>query len=136
MILLDTVVLSESRKARANTAVMAYLREHATVRTFISVLSLGEIAQGIERQRHVNPVFAVELSSWLDNLERQFASSILPVTPGIAKIWGKICAQTGNQSTGNLIAATALHHDLTVVTRNTKHFASTGVRIVNPFEIV
>jgi predicted nucleic acid-binding protein len=133
VILLDTVVLSETRKARANPAVIAYLREHAMARTFISVLSIGEITQGIERQRHVNPGFALELSSWLDNLERQFASTILPVTPSIAKIWGNICAQTGNQSPDNMIAATALHHDLTVVTRNVKHFEATGVRVINPF---
>ena len=60
-------------------------------------------------------------------------SAILPVTPAIAKLWGRLCAQTGKKGIDNLIAATALCHNLTVVTRNVTDFEPTGVRVLNPF---
>lgn len=133
MILLDTVVLSELRKTKPNTDVMAYLKAQTEGGTFISALSIGEIEAGIERQRTQNPEFAVELEQWLVTLELQFSHCILPVTPAIAKLWGRLCVQTGNKGIDNLIAATALCHNLTIVTRNVKHFEPTGVRLFDPF---
>lgn len=133
MILLDTVVLSELRKARPNTGVVTYLKNQAADGIFISVLTIGEIEAGIERQRKQNGAFATELEQWLMVMELQFSHCILPVTPAIAKLWGRLCVQTGNKGIDNLIAATALCHNLTVVTRNLKHFKPTGVRAVDPF---
>lgn len=130
--LLDTVVLSELRKARPNAGVLAYLNS-APDAIFLSVITLGEIEAGIEKQRSLASEFAAELSEWLTKTELQFAHCILPVTPAIAKLWGRLCVQTGNNGIDNLIAATALCHHLTVVTRNAKHFEPTGVRWVNPF---
>ena len=132
MILIDTVVLSELRKARPNAGVLAYLRS-APDAIFLSVISLGEIEAGVEKQRSKAPEFAAELSEWLTQTELQFAQNILPVTPAIAKLWGRLCVQTGNKGIDYLIAATALCHNLAVVTRNVKHFEPTGVRLVNPF---
>jgi predicted nucleic acid-binding protein len=57
------------------------------------------------------------------------------VTPLIAKLWGRLCVQTGNKAIDNLIAATALCHNLTVVTRNVKHFQPTGVQVFDPFSL-
>jgi predicted nucleic acid-binding protein len=133
MILLDTVVLSELRKTKPHAKVLAYLQAQAEEATFISALSIGEIEAGIERQRSLNPEFAAELGQWLVTLELQFSHCILPVTPAIAKLWGRLCVQTGNKGIDNLIAATALCHNLTIVTRNVKHFEPTGVRVLNPF---
>lgn len=133
MILLDTVVLSELRKKKPNTKVIAYLKAQTEGATFISALSIGEIEAGIERQRTQNPEFAAELAQWLVTLELQFSHCILPVTPAIAKLWGRLCVQTGNKGIDNLIAATALCHNLTIVTRNIKHFEPTGVRVFDPF---
>jgi predicted nucleic acid-binding protein len=133
MILLDTVVLSELRKPKPNTDVLAYLKAQTEGATFISALSIGEIEAGIERQRGQNPEFAAELEQWLVTLELQFSHCILPVTPAIAKLWGRLCVQTGNKGVDNLIAATALCHNLTIVTRNVKHFAPTGARVFDPF---
>ncbi len=134
MILLDTVVLSELRKSRPNPGVLAYLRGQPADSVFISALTVGEIEAGIERQRSTNPAFAAELAEWLAQPEAQFAAFILPVSPAIAKLWGRLCVQTGNTGVDNLIAATALIHNLTMVTRNTRHFAPTGVRVVDPFD--
>lgn len=133
MILLDTVVLSELRRAKPNAGVVAYLKSQANDGTFLSALTIGEIEAGIERQRSQNAEFAAELTQWLALIELQFAHCILPVTPAIAKLWGRLCVQTGNKGIDNLIAATALCHNLTVVTRNLKHFEPTGVRVFDPF---
>jgi toxin FitB len=133
MILLDTVVLSELRKASPNPGVVSFIRAQVPEALFLSVLTLGEIEAGIEKQRTTAPEFAQDLTQWLTLLELQFAQCILPVTPAIAKLWGRLCVQTGNRGGDNLIAATALCHNLTVVTRNVKDFAPTGVRVLNPF---
>lgn len=133
MILLDTMVLSELRRTKPNANVVAYLQDQTADATFLSALTIGEIEAGIERQRSQHPEFAVELGQWLVVMELQFAHCILPVTTEIAKLWGRLCVQTGNKGIDNLIAATALCHNLTIVTRNVKHFEPTGVRIVDPF---
>lgn len=133
MILLDTMVLSELRKARLNSRVVAYLKRQAPDAVFVSAMTIGEIEAGIEKQRSAAPEFAAQLAQWLALMELQFAHAILPVTPAIAKLWGRLCVQTGNKGIDNLIAATALCHNLTVVTRNVKDFEPTGVRVVDPF---
>ena len=133
MILLDTVVLSELRKASPNPGVVSFIETQAADALFLSVLTIGEIEAGIEKQRAVAPEFSQELSHWLTLLELQFAQCILPVTPAIAKLWGRLCVQTGNKGVDNLIAATALCHNLIVATRNVKDFQPTGVRVLNPF---
>ena len=133
MILLDTMVLSELRKARPNAGAVIYLRSQAPDTVFLSAMTIGEIEAGIEKQRSVVPEFAEELSHWLAQIELQFAQFILPVTPAIAKLWGRLCVQTGNKGIDNLIAATALVHNLLVVTRNMKDFEVVGVRVFDPF---
>ena len=92
MILLDTMVLSELRKTRPNLGVVAYLKSQPADTVFLSAMTLGEIQAGIEKQRSTAPDFAAELARWLALMEMQFASFILPVTPAIAKLWGRLCA--------------------------------------------
>ena len=133
MILLDTMVLSELRKAKPNAGAVTYLRSQAPDTVFLSAITIGEIEAGIEKQRSVVPEFAEELSHWLAQIELQFAQFILPVTPAIARLWGRLCVQTGNNGIDNLIAATALVHNLLVVTRNVKDFEVVGVRVFDPF---
>ena len=133
MILLDTMVLSELRKTRPNAAVLEYLKTQTSDTVFLSAMTVGEIQAGIEKQLKTSPVFAQELSQWLILTELQFAQHILPVTPAIAKLWGRLCVQTDNKGIDNLIAATALVHNLLVVTRNVKDFEVVGVRVLNPF---
>lgn len=135
MILLDTNILSELRKARPNPGVVACLKSQPADSMFISATTIGEIQAGIEKQRNTNPVFAEELARWLALTELQFAHCRLPVTPVIAKIWGRLCVQTGNKGVDKLIAATALSFGLTVVTRNVKDFEAAGVRVFDPFGV-
>ena len=134
MILLDTVVLSELRKARPNAGVVSYLKAQAPDTVFLSVMTIGEIEAGIEKQKSVAPEFAQELAQWLALLEVQFTHCILPVTPAIARLWGRLCVQTGNKGIDNLMAATALCHNLMVVTHSVGDFEVVGVRVFDPFD--
>ena len=91
MILLDTVVLSELHKARPDAGVLSNLRAQAPDTVFLSVMTIGEIEAEIEKQRGAAPEFADTLSQWLTLTELQFAHRVLPVTPAIAKLWGRLC---------------------------------------------
>ncbi len=100
---------------------------------YLSVVTLGEIERGVEKRRKTDPGFADELAAWIESLTRLYADRILPITPGIARRWGRLCAQLGHDGADLLIAATALSHGLTVATRNTGHFEPAGVSVINPF---
>ena len=131
--LLDTDVLSQLRKRKRDPNVVAWIGSVAPADLFLSVLTIGEIERGIERQRTANPSFANELASWLDVTLRAYSERILPLTVNIARRWGRLAAQIGNQGIDLAIAATALEHGLTVVTRNVSDFEPTGVATLNPF---
>jgi len=134
MILLDTVVLSELRKHQPSPKVMRWLTAFRDDDLFLSVVSIGEIERGIEKKRKDEPAFAKSLTQWIEDLLRIYDDRVLPVTPGIARRWGILSARLGNDGADLLIAATALAHGLKVATRNTRHFASTGVAVINPFD--
>jgi len=133
MFLLDTVVLSELRKKQPNAKVLAWLSKQQESDLFLSVVSLGEIERGAEKQRTANPEFSQALFRWLETLQRNFADRILDITPRIARQWGALSAKLNHDGADLLIAATAKEHGLAVVTRNAKHFAPAGVKVVNPF---
>jgi predicted nucleic acid-binding protein len=134
MILLDTVVLLELRKHQPSPKVVRWLTAFRDEDLFLSVVSVGEIERGIEKKRKDEPAFAKSLTQWIENLLRIYDDRVLPVTPAIARRWGILSARVGNDGTDLLIAATALTHRLTVATRNVRHFASTGVGVINPFD--
>ena len=103
---------------------------------FISVITLGELAKGIAlldpgRRQH-------ELSTWLLGLEQQFSDRILDITSDVVRIWGELTAASQRSgrvvpATDGLIAATALHHGLSVMTRNIDDFASAKIDLINPW---
>lgn len=132
--LLDTVVLSELRKAKPSRKVVQWIKAQKAETLFISVVSIGEIERGIERARKSDKVFAAELERWLETLIGLYADRILVVSANAARLWGRLSAKLGHDGADLLIAATALSHGATVVTRNVKHFAPTGVRVFNPFD--
>ncbi len=134
MFLLDTVIISELRKSRPDSGVVRWISARQDDELFISVVTLGEIEKGVEKQRARAPQFATELAVWLEELIRLYADRILAVTPAIARTWGRLAARIGNDGADLLIAATALENALTVVTRNSGDFAPTGVNVFNPFD--
>lgn len=134
MYLLDTVVVSELRKRNADSRVVSWIKGQPPADLYLSVLTVGEIELGIERQRQANPAFATDLEKWLDALLGAYGDRILPMTTSIARRWGKLAGQIGHKGLDLAIAATALDHGLTVVTRNAGHFLPTGVATIDPFQ--
>jgi predicted nucleic acid-binding protein len=134
--LLDTNVVSEVRKGqRANPRVLAWLETIEDDRLFLSVLVIGEIRKGVEQARLQDRAKAPALERWLHGLEQKYAAEhILPVTAAIADQWGRLAAIRPISAVDALLAATALVHDLTFVTRNVQDVAHTEVRLLNPFE--
>jgi predicted nucleic acid-binding protein len=135
MFLLDTVVLSELRKAprQRNRNLVHWIGVVPSQDLFISVLTIGEIERGIERQRQLDPPFAESIAAWLDTILRTYEDRILAVDVAVARRWGRLSHRIGNKGLDLAIAATALEHGLTVVTRNVPDFEPTGVSVLNPF---
>ncbi len=131
--LLDTCVLSELRKPRADAKVVAWMEGLRPAEAFLSVLTLGEIRRGIELHRAKDARAAGALERWLRGLETHYGDRILPVTSEIADRWGRLAPTRPLPVTDGLIAATALVHGHTVVTRNVADFERAGVNLLNPF---
>lgn len=134
MYLLDTVILSELRKRGRNPNVVAWISSVSEAELFVSAATAVEIEFGIERKRKQDPAFADTLAEWLETMLRLYGERVLPITASIGRRWGRLAAVIGNRDFDLAIAATALEEGLTVVTRNVKHFAPTGVAIINPFD--
>lgn len=96
-------------------------------------MTSGEIERGIVRQAGRDPAFSQTLAAWLDRVLGLYGDRILGVDVGIARRRGRLSAELGHDGADLLIAATALEHGLTVVTRNVRHYEETGVACVNPF---
>jgi len=133
MYLLDTVVLSELRKRQRDRGVLTWAERQRSADLFISVVSIGEIERGIALQQAKDADFSRALAVWLDRLLALYGDRILPFDLRAARRWGSLSAAIGNDGADLMIAATALEHGLTVVTRNVADFVPCGVPIVNPF---
>jgi predicted nucleic acid-binding protein len=132
--LLDTKVVSETRKPRPDHGVAAFLIETSPVRTFISVLTLGELYKGVAARQARDVAAAASLALWLDQLEAEYSDRVIPVDRAIARIWGELSARQSLPVVDTLIAATAITHDLTLVTRNVRDVAATGVAVLDPWQ--
>jgi toxin FitB len=136
MYLIDTVVLSELRKSRRDPTLVAWFGRQRSTDLFVSVISIAEIERGIASQRKRDPLFATTLVSWLDKVLTLYGERILAFDLQAARRWGLLSAVIGNKSADLMIAATALEHGLTVVTRNASDFEPTGVPVLDPFKSV
>ena len=138
MYLVDTDVISEIRKRdKAHAGVREFFKVASVEATalYLSVVTVGELRTGIERLRHRGDIKQADLlERWLKQVTQSYADAILPFDEETAHVWGRLRVPNPENSLDKQIAATALIHDLTVVTRNTEHFAPTGVRLKNPFE--
>lgn len=134
--LLDTNVISERTKREPDENVRTWLRSQRVSDTFLSVITLAELEQGILRLGDTRR--AQELGEFLKGVERQFQGRILAVDRDVARQWAVLTALALAKGTplgyaDSLIAATASAHHLTVVTRNTGDFAGTGIPHINPW---
>jgi predicted nucleic acid-binding protein len=134
MYLLDTNVLSELRKPRGHEGVRRWFAGAPDESLHLSALVLGEIRHGIELKRRRDPAAAAALDRWLSGLERRFRDRILPVDAAVADAWGRLGVPDPVPVVDGLLAATALVHGMTLVTRNTADLARTGVSLLDPWE--
>jgi toxin FitB len=133
--LLDTNVVSELRRKRRNDPkVQTWLRSVSSDDLFTSVIVIGEIRRGIEKVRPAHPIFASQLELWLREFQSSYQDRILSITEEIAEFWGSLCPNDPLPEPDGLIAATALHNGMTLVTRNLQHVRRSGVQLLNPWE--
>ena len=132
MFLLDTDVLSALRRRERNPEVADWVEAQRTTDLYISVVTVGEIERGIRQQERRDPTFARELAAWLDRVLAWYSDRVLPIDTATARRWGRLSGTIGHDGADLLIAATALEHGLTVVTRNVRHFEPAGVATLNP----
>ncbi|HEY5275144.1 MAG TPA: type II toxin-antitoxin system VapC family toxin [Coriobacteriia bacterium] len=131
--LVDTNVLSELRKGdRANAGIRAWFADAREDELFTSVLVLGEIRRGIESIRRRDLPSAIALEQWLTRLATDFADRVLAVDARVADRWGGLNVPDPIPTVDGLLAATALVHDLVLVTRNLRDVERTGARLCDP----
>jgi toxin FitB len=138
--LVDTNIPSELTRETPDARVAAFLRNASKESVFLSVMTIGEICKGID----LLPVSQkrAALQDWLDiDVRSWFAGRILPVTESIAERWGHLAATAKQQGftlavVDGVIAATALEHSLTLVTRNVKDFGGLGLDRLNPWDAI
>lgn len=134
--LLDTNIVSETRKTHTNKGVIAFLSGIDKEPLFISALTIGELYKGVELKRRTAPTVADQLNNWVNSIETTFADRVLPIDQNTARLWGKLSSNMQSLPViDTLIAASALRHNLILVTRNTKDVKATGVMTINPWHV-
>lgn len=133
MYLLDTNIVSEMRRPRPHGAVLAWISATPNEVMFLSAVTLGEIQYGVEALRPRDAAKAAVLESWADGLVAQ--ANLLPMTDVEFRLWARLMqGQPDEIYEDAMLAATAMVHGLTMVTRNVRDFATLGAEVLNPFE--
>lgn len=132
--LLDTCFISELRRPRIDDGVAQWVQSNAPADSFISVVTVMELESGAASAERTDPRRGMMLRLWLELvIATEFKRRTVNINPEIAIKAGRIVSATQLDPSDALIAATAIHHGLTVVTRNVRHFEPTGVSLVNPW---
>lgn len=134
--LLDTPVLWEVKRPEPDAKVLSWLSEQPLTDMYLSVVTLGELQEGIAALRDAGEARA--LQGWLETLQQGFAGRILDVTPDVAATWGKLRAEARRQGRAPagvevFLIATAITHNLTLVTRNVVEGELGSVEVLNPW---
>lgn len=131
--LLDTNVISETRKARPHAALITWFSGMSEGTLFLSAVTLGELQAGIQRTRYQDPAKADELERWMDRLPASY--QVLPLDIACFREWGRIMNKKSPDVLQDvMLAATARVHGLIVATRNERDFKLLEVQTFNPFK--
>ena len=131
--LLDTNVVSELRKARADPRIATWFRSIASEDLHLSAIVIAELRRGVERVRRHNAAQALHLEAWLRRVKDAFGPRILPVTVPIAEEWGRINVPDPLPIFDGLLVATARIHGLTLVTRDISDLQRRGLPVLDPW---
>jgi predicted nucleic acid-binding protein len=132
--LLDTNILSETRKKQADERVISFLSAAEPSTLYISVLTLGELRKGVALKKRSDKDAAKKIAAWVDGLEFSFGDRILGIDAATASLWGELSAQRSRPVIDTLLAATAVVHELTLVTRNTGDVQDIDLKLLNPWK--
>ena len=132
--LLDTNLVSETRKKRADAGVITFLENTEASSLFMSVLTLGELRKGVAKKKREDEFEAGRLADWVDGLECSFADRILGVDAATARLWGDWSSEKPRPVVDTLLAATAVLHGMTLVTRNIRDVRGLPVKQLNPWK--
>lgn len=131
--LLDTNVVSELRRVRPHGAVLRWIEAIPADDLFLSAVTIGEIQAGVEITREQDQEKAADIETWLDQVVDSY--NVVPINGPVFRCWAKLMHRQSNDLIEDgLIAASAITHNLIVVTRNVKDFANFRVKTLNPFE--
>lgn len=131
--LLDTYVLSETRRRNADSGVISFLQSAEPSALYVSVFVLGELRKGVAIKKRTDPSTAKSLGAWVDGLEYSFADRILGIDANIARLWGEWSGDRPRPVIDTLMAATAASREMTLVTRNVRDFRGIKVKLLNPW---
>ena len=132
--LIDTNVISESTKENPDPNAMQWMSDVDPLICCLSVLTIAEIHRGISILEKKGATTKIRrVATWLERIEEDYTDRILGISSSVARVWGYLPAS--HTLIDSLIAATAIAYNLTVVTRNTSDFLSTGAPTFNPFLI-
>lgn len=132
--LLDTNVISELTKRQPSPKVSQWYDSTPAAQLYLSVITLGEIRKGVELKRAVSSLAARRFEAWLTQLTAAYQPRILDFDEASADEWGRLMALDRNlPAEDGQLAATAIRHNLTLVTRNVRHLPSGRVSVLNPF---
>ena len=135
--LLDTNVVSETERKQPDSHVLKWLDRVDSGNVYLSVLTIGEIKKGFSKL--VSGKRKAHIQNWLEDVRKHFGGRILPLTEQTFLVWGKMMAEFEQKgivrpALDSLLEATALEHDLILVTRNVRNFQHSSVTILNPWE--
>ena len=136
--LLDTCVISELVKPKPHPGVVAWIRSCPEELLYLSSLTIGELQKGVSKLTFSDK--QSQLQDWINmDLLKRFAGRIIPVDAEVAQTWGRVQASAEQQgqpmsAMDGLIAASALTHNMEIVTRNTRDMEPSGARMINPWE--
>jgi predicted nucleic acid-binding protein len=132
--LIDTNVISETRRKKADEGVMEFIHSQPSAALFISVLTIGELKKGVDIATRLNPAEAIILNQWFSWVKSTYQDRFIEINHEVAEIWGQLSAIRTLPMVDGFLAATAIAQNMTLVTRNVRDFTGLNISLLNPWK--